>query len=474
MPRDPNILLILTDQQRVDTLGFMGRTPCRTPNMDRLAREGISFDRALTPSPLCGPARAALFTGLYPHQTGMMDNGSRLDVEPVVSNALRERGYHLDYVGKWHLDIEGDVVSAWFDRAIGNSLAYKDFEAWCRENDQMEAMILNDRDLRTHRSPHMTRPHTKVMPLDPSTTHEAWLTDFSLDYLATRPADRPFFMVLSYQGPHPPFKIPEPYYSMYDPEAIPEPPNFPQGGRPLPGKPLANTTSYFHQIWLDHGDSWDAWKKSVAVYWGFVTMIDDQIGRLLQAVEEQGILDDTLIVFTTDHGEFLGNQGLWQKMMPYEEAIRVPLIMRYPPRIRAGLRSQAVVSLVDIMPTIMSVVGESVPQNILGRDLSPAFQDGAEFQGDAYRFSEQQPHGEWHQAVAWRLVTNSRYKYVWNQGDLDELYDLREDPHELRNRIHSPGAQDVVERLQTRLLAWMVETEDPLLQSFEREVRPKG
>jgi arylsulfatase A-like enzyme len=373
-------------------------------------------------------------------------------------------------VGKWHLDIEGDVVSAWFDRVVGNHLAYKDFEAWCRENDQMEAMILNDRSLRSHRPPHMTIPRPKVMPLDPSTTHEAWLTDFALEFLETRPADRPFFMVCSYQGPHPPFKIPEPYYSMYDPDDIPEPANF----RPLPNKPEANSTSYYHQIWLDHGDNWEAWKKSVAVYWGFVTMIDDQIGSLLKALENQGILDDTLVIFASDHGEFLGNHGLWQKMMPYEEAVRVPLIMRYPARIRAGLRSQAVVSLIDVMPTLLSVVGESLPEQMLGRDLSQAFRDGAEFQDDAYRFSEHQALGEWHQAVDWRLATDNRYKYVWNQGDLDELYHLDEDPNEIHNRIHAPDAYGEVRRLQTRLHEWMVETDDPLLASFEREVWSKG
>jgi arylsulfatase A-like enzyme len=182
-------------------------------------------------------------------------------------------------------------------------------------------------------------------------------------------------------------------------------------------------------------------------------------------------MDDTLIIFATDHGELLGSHGLWQKMMPYEEAVRVPLIMRYPARIRAGLRSQAVVSLIDVMPTILSVLGESVPENMQSRDLSPAFRDGAEFQADAYRFSEQQPHGEWHRVVPWRLVADERFKYVWNQGDLDELYDLRHDPQELCNQIHATSAQDEVKRLRTRLLAWMVETKDPLLASFESGVR---
>jgi arylsulfatase A-like enzyme len=270
-------------------------------------------------------------------------------------------------------------------------------------------------------------------------------------------------MVCSYQGPHPPFKVPEPYYSLYDPAAIPEPPNF---RPPTASRPRANTTSYYHQIWLDHGSDWRAWQPSMAVYWGFVTLIDDQIGRLLAALEAQGILDDTLIVFASDHGEMLGSRGLWQKMVPYEEALRVPLVMRYPPRIASGLRSQATVSLVDVMPTLFSVLGEPVPAVMQGHDLAPAFRDGTLPEDDGCRFAEHQPLGPWHQATDWRLVVDGRYKLVWNHNDLNELYDLAADPHEINNRIDEPALHPQQERLRARLYRWMSETSDPLLAHF--------
>ncbi len=458
----PNILLIITDQQRTDTLGFMGKTLCRTPNMDRLAQEGISFDRALTPSPLCQPARASLFTGYYPHQVDMMTNDGTLIDEPILFSTLKERGYHLNYVGKWHLGQEGENISTWFDRAICYRHKYTDYQDWLEENELPNEWALNDDRVMTQRTPRMSIPNTVPMQLDPSQTHEAWVTDHVIEYLETRPADQPFYLVCSYFGPHPPFKIPEPYYSMYDPANIPEPPNF----KPSPNKPISNARSFYHLLWLDHGGDWEVWKKTVAVYWGFVTMIDDQIGRILQTLEDQGVVDDTLIVFVSDHGEFLGQHGLWHKMMPYEEPLRVPLLMRYPALIKPGLRSQVNASLVDITPTIFSIVSEDVPESLAGQDLSPAFQDCASFLGDGYRFSEHKPLGDWHQTVEWRLVTDNRFKYVWNQGDLDELYDLEADPYELINLIAHPDYADELARLKERLFRWMVETADPILWPF--------
>ncbi|GAB4532133.1 MAG: sulfatase-like hydrolase/transferase [Anaerolineae bacterium] len=476
---DPNILLIITDQQRADTLGFIGRTPCRTPNMDRLAAEGISFDRAMTTSPLCTPARASIFTGQYPHQVGMMSNNKALRATATLTDRLRARGYHTAYAGKWHLDAQHPPyepadpaargveyersLPRWFERYAGQEP--EDYTAWCQANGLPDGWAFNNPALRTTRKPSMSVPKTARLNMAPDQTIDGWITDIALRFLAERPANCPFFLVIGYQGPHPPFAVPEPFYSMYDPAAIPEPPNF----RPSPGKPRANTTGFYHQLWLDHGQEWEAWQKSVAVYWGFVTLIDDQIGRLLQALEDEGMLDDTLVIFTSDHGEMLGQQGLWHKMVPYEEAIRVPLVMRCPRRISAGLRSKAVTSVMDIAPTILSVIGERIPEEMLGRDLSPAFQDGAEFQSDPFRFAEHKPLGEWHRAVEWRLVTNNQFKYVWNHGDLDELYDLLADPYERLNLIDDPVMQPVVREYRALLRSWMRETSDPLRADFEME-----
>lgn len=485
----PNILLIITDQQRTDTLGFMGQTPCRTPNMDRIAHEGISFDRALCTSPLCLPSRASIFTGKYPHQINMMDNSDTLQDPPVLTDLLQKHGYYTAYAGKWHLEpggapkalrnklkelgleelrkaapITGErIIDRWFDDAYGQSTA--DYSDWCEENGLPDGWPVSDPDVRTHRKPSMSIPKPKRQELDPKHTFDAWVTDIALDYLRARPAEKPFFIVAGYFGPHPPFLIPEPYYSMYDADEIPEPPNF----GPQTGKPQANTTSYYHQLFKDQGESWEEWKKTTAVYWGYCTMMDDLVGRLLDELEAQEILDDTLVIFISDHGEMLGAHGLWHKMMPYREALRVPFLMRFPGKITPGIRSQANVSLIDIPPTLLALINESVT-DMQGRDISPAFHDGKEFQEDAYRFSEHRPLGDWHNAVEWRLVTDNRYKYVWNQGDLDEFYDLQADPYELNNRIDVSDLARERQRLRQRLRLWMVETDDPLLRSFEGKI----
>jgi arylsulfatase A-like enzyme len=207
----------------------------------------------------------------------------------------------------------------------------------------------------------------------------------------------------------------------------------------------------------------------VAVYWGFVTLIDEQIGRLLGALAADGVLDETLIIVTSDHGEMLGQHGLWHKMVPYEEAIRVPFVMRYPSCLNAGVRSQLSASLVDIAPTILSLVGEQVPEEMPGEDLLAVLKKGAEFQSGAFRFAEHKPLGEWHRAVEWRLVTDNRQKYIWHWDDLDELYDLSIDPYERLNLIDDDSLDYLVMKYRSVLHRWMRETSDPLLTAFELE-----
>ena len=486
MANGPNILLILTDQQRTDSLGFMGRTPCHTPNMDRIASEGISFDRAICSSPLCLPSRASIFTGQYPHQVDMMRNSDTLRVHPTLTDKLKARGYYTAYAGKWHLEPSGGpralkakakelglsqfqedtaptgqrVVDRWFDVAEGQSNA--DYSEWCEQNGLPDGWPVSDADVRTHRTPSMTTPKTKVQDLPPDKTYAAWVTDIALRFFRDRPRNQPFFLVSSWFGPHPPFLIPEPYYSMYDFGDIPEPPNF----GPQTGAPRSNRTNFYHQLFLDHGDDWEAWKQSMAVYWGYVTMQDALVGRLLQALEDGGVLDDTLVIFASDHGEMLGSHGQWHKMMPYEENLRVPLLMRYPKAIQPGLRSTALSSLIDIPATILSILGEEIPGEYESRDLSAAFADGSEFQQDAYRFSEHQPLGDWHNATDFRLVVDERYKYVWNNDDVNQLFDLQNDPFELVNLHDDPDTAEQLTRLRDRLHRWVVDTDDPLLPQF--------
>jgi len=333
-----NILLIISDQHRGDTMGFTGRTGCRTPNMDQLVKKGVSFDQAICASPLCGPSRTSIFAGIYPHQakgvllhdnlgargpghppgtvSDMMINDSSVRDEPYLTNLLKGEGYHTAYAGKWHMG--NDVIENWFERAWGYN--NKQYMEWLEENKYPDGWPLNDMEVRTMREPHMSIPHTKPNLIEPEIANDAWIADIAIRYLKERPKEKPFFLVCGFNGPHPPFKISEPYYSMYDSSDVKEPENFHPGS----GEPKSKAGSFYRALWKDHGDDWASWRKTVAVYRGFVTYIDHQVGRLIACLEEEKVKEDTLVIYTSDHGEMLGQHGLWHKMQAYEEALRVP------------------------------------------------------------------------------------------------------------------------------------------------------
>ena len=478
----PNILLIISDQQRTDTLGFLGRTPCRTANLDRLAAGGVCFERAMTPCPLCGPARTSMFTGLYAHEArgtldmkpvGLLDPGKRGPTagdmllndyvcreEPLLTNLLKGRGYHTAYAGKWH--VGNEVLGDWFERYWGHENGQ--YVDWCKREGLPDGWPLNDMRTRSHREPRMSIPAALVNEIDPAHSNDAWIADIAIRFIRERPKDRPFFVTCGFNGPHPPFKIPEPYFSMYDPASIPEPPNF----GPTELEPQANRDSFYRKLWADQGTDWRNWQRSVAVYWGFVTLIDDQVGRLIECLEQEGVADETLIVFCSDHGEMLGQHGLWHKMHAYEEAIRTPLVFSAP-WIHGGRRSQAAVSLLDIPSTLLAAVGIAPPAEYRGIDLSPAF-SADESLPERMLFAEHKPQGSWNGATDWRMATDNRHKYTWNRGDLDEFYDLSADPYETDNRIFDPASAAEAARLRSELRDWMVRTADPLLGDYDVDI----
>jgi len=222
MNNHPNVLLIMTDQQRADTLGFRGKTPCKTPNIDWIASEGVSFDRAITPCPLCLPSRSSLFTGLYPTQNDMMSNQTGYLTSCQMLDHFRANGYQVNYAGKWHMG-EGNI-SEFTDRYGGDSTEV--YSQWCREQGLIDGWMFNDPITRTTRTPSMSIPKVHCQDLPVDKTNEAYVTDFAIDMIRSHDRTKPFFQVCSYNGPHPPFMIPQPYFNMYDPSDVPMPKNF--------------------------------------------------------------------------------------------------------------------------------------------------------------------------------------------------------------------------------------------------------
>ena len=455
MNKQPNVLLIITDQQRPDTMGFRGETPCKTPNIDRIAREGISFDRAITPCPLCLPSRASLFTGVYPTQNDMMDAQVGYLNDCQMLDHFRGAGYQINYAGKWHMG-EGNIGD-FTDRHAGDSTP--EYSQWCKDQGLIDGWMFNDPETRTTRTPSMSIPKVHVQDLPVDKTNEAYVTDFAIDMLKSRAKDKPFFQVCSFNGPHPPFMTPEPYFSMYDPDDVPEPENF----GPQAGEIETNRTSYYRDLFLDHREDFEDWRASYAVYWGFVTMIDDNIGRLLETLETEDLLDNTIILFTSDHGENLGSHGLWQKMVPYSQSVQVPFLLRAPMVDFAGVRTDVPASLIDMAPTLAALCNlEKLPE-WSGTNLMDEVDDPSD---NRAVFSMQRPLGSWMKTTDWRMIERDRLKYVWYADGSSELFDLETDRFETQNVFGDSKYADKLASLLEELGDFLVKTNDPMLTTW--------
>jgi choline-sulfatase len=256
--------------------------------------------------------------------------------------------------------------------------------------------------------------------------------------------------------------VPKEYYDMYDPTSIPEPANF----QPSSWEPGFLKDSYFRLLRNDWGTNWDAWQKSVAVYWAYVTYIDELYGLVLERLEQEELLNDTLIIMVTDHGVMNGQHGLHNMMCPYEEAVRVPFFMRLPGLVPAGLRCTAPVSLVDLAPTVLSIAGISPPADLPGINLLELVNNPPPslLQRDVFSEFCLDESWDWHKGRDWRLVVRGPWKFVFHDGGEQELYNLEEDAWETENQAGAPSSQPLVEELREALLDWMVRTGDPLTE----------
>lgn len=477
-----NIVVIFTDQQRVDTLGF--RNPlCETPHMDRIFENGISFDNCITPSPLCTPARASVFTGKYPHQVKgvlppkgtmivddeirvgdntMMTNDYIMDIPPVFTELLKKSDYQVNYAGKWHLGNE--IIHDWFENACGYDT--KEYSKWCKENNLEDGWAFNDMSVRSKRSPHMSIPVAAQMNINPKYHGDAWIIDKGIDYIKNREKNRPFFTVCALNGPHPPFKVPEPYLSYYDKikSEIPCPPNFSARNN----LPKYFSDNYYRKLSEDYSTDWKNWQDSVAAYWGLVKLIDDQVGKVWKCLEDENILDDTTVILISDHGELMGSHGLWHKMECFEESVRVPFIVSTPRGVKCK-RSDATSSLIDFVPTVLDIAGIEYNKGDFEGD-SLYHQIMGECEDDIGRFvySEHRPLGVFHNACDWRMVCDKQYKYVWSNGDMEQLYDLKNDPYELNNIALK---SDIIDKYRKELSLWAKKTNDPLKDTIIKNLK---
>jgi arylsulfatase A-like enzyme len=468
----PNVLVIMQDQLRYDLVA--NAAPCRTPAFDRLRAEGTWFTRAYTPAGICGPARAAFLTGLYPHSNGVLNNVSGTDAVsrnlrhdvPTMGELLAKAGYRTGYVGKWHVGVEDQASARGFsDVHVSDPemwAEYKDW-AWRFAVENPDAVLTRyppPSERLAERFPRVPFPMYATSPVDDEAILPArGVLDHSVALLERYAAgDEPFFLMTSFQEPHWPYVLPEPFASMYDPADIPPWPNFDD---PFIDKPFTN------QSGLEHfgvgGFTWEDWQPAVARYLGSVSLLDDIVGRLLQAVDRLGLADNTVVVATADHGDMAGSHRQFNKgPFMYEEVYRLPFVWRGP-GIAAGQECDALTGHLDVLPTLLELADAPAPGPLHGRSLTPVAADPAHAEGNGWRDALMSEfHGDEFGLYSQRMVRWEHYKLVYNPNDRRELYDLAADPHELHNLAYRPEHADLRRDLEGRLLELMHESDDSL------------
>ncbi|HEV2275560.1 MAG TPA: sulfatase [Acidobacteriaceae bacterium] len=410
--RPPNVVLILPDEWRAQALGCMGNADVRTPHLDRLASEGVLLQNTLANTPVCCPARANILTGTYTSRNGMIANDLRLKEEVVtIADHFSHAGYRTGYVGKWHLDggprLPGFVPPGrrrhGFQFWAANECNHNYFHNW----------YFRDEDV-----PILTDEYEPVF----------W-TNLAIEFIYES-QDKPFFLMLSPGAPHDPYLAPEKYMKMYDPEKLTMRANWVEGTR-------------------------GAGRKEIAAYYAAITAIDDQVGTLLETLRELHLEDNTIVLFSSDHGNMLGSQGKILKRKPWEESIRVPGIMRCPKLLPSGRKIDTLFSHVDFGPTLLSLCGLPVPEEMQGADLSRVVAGKAEKGPEAAYFQIFGPYHAGGVESAWRGIRTERHMYARRESGPWLLYDLENDPLEMHNLVGSPAAGSVLHELDKDLLDWM-------------------
>lgn len=449
----PNILIFMTDQQQ-QAVTEPGH-PCRTPNLDRLSKEGITFNRMYTTMTHCCPSRASFMTGLYPSEHGVHNN---LCNQPALSKGLKpgvdtfaeqlkESGYSMHFSGKWHVSTEENPsdrgwetleLTAAKDAKMGHAI-----EDWRRQSKQPEE---------AHRKPgEIVRPGWGnyqlygTSPKSIENTSDYRVVRNAADRLEKlRGQEEPWCMYVGVLGPHDPFIVPEPYASMYNLKDVSLPPNYKDDLKDKPG-----VYRRMRRVWDQLTE--EEIKASIAHYWGYCSMVDDLFGLILNKLDDTGQADDTIVIFLSDHGESLAAHGLYLKgISPFEETYKIPCIVRWPNGIKSpDQKIDSLASIMDWAPTFLDLANVNGKKRMSGRSLSPLFE--AE-QPEPFREAVFAQCNGVEVYYTYRMVITDQYKFIYHPTDVDELYDLKNDPYEMVNLADDPGMHEI--KKQMYLLMW--------------------
>ena len=476
----PNVVMIMTDQLKATAMDLYWEHGCQTNHLADLAASGVLFEHAFTPHPLCVPARVSLWASQYPHTHGGRRNETLMPATATHGfDIWKSNGYCLGLIGKNHC----------FDRREDTDL----FDVWCT----ISHRGLNDDDpprgmdwVRAKDgidSAHQVRGNMKWdNPKVSTAVSEHPLDDTSTGLIAAQTerfieerGGDPFVLWVSFPDPHEPYECQQSYYDAIDDEEVVLPPQRPDEMENAPAR-----NRILHKM-LGLGGDTAVLKEALKVYYANIGFIDDSVGRIVSALKENGIADDTIVVFCSDHGDFMGEHDMTCKGGVFYDCLtRVPLVISWPGRIPQGQVESSMVSLIDIVPTLFALQGIDIPASMQGMPLPGATKaaprdevfseygaGGAPFcEGDLETAPEPFGYQTVIQSLRWReaegrrkMVRTKRWKYVHDpMGDRDELYDLESDPWELSNLDGVPGHESVLVEMKGRLMNWAIRTEDPV------------
>ncbi len=463
----PNILFIMTDQFRADVLGCAGSS-VKTPNLDALASEGVRFEECYTVSPLCVPARISMMTGLYPHTTGAWNNAEYI-LAPEANlwvKAIRDAGYATSVFGKLHLHADFGDFTQQEDLVHGYGFETVNEvsgpHSTCQTRTHMskeweEKGVWEDfcKDMLAREK----RPYASPSPLSAEDYYDSYVGRKACEYLESYSEERPWFCHVSFPGPHEPWDAPKPYDSLYNPSDMPSPIGITSDENA--DRPRGEYDNLMKKTHI-HCNEEQA-KEIRANYYGNVTLIDEQIGKLIQIIKDRGEWDNTIVLMTSDHGEMNGDHGFINKRNFFRSAMNVPLIVRLPERAGGkGAVSDALVNLMDVGPTLAELAGAELSYEQFGKSVCPCLKD------------PEKEHRDWilSEYACETMIYDKNWKLAINrQGETYMLFDEKNDPSEIKNLAGVEDYKEVNTELRDQMLKLVMENNrlSPTLLQIAKE-----
>lgn len=449
----PNMVLFITDQHRYDCVGYSGKYPVKTPNMDELAQKSVWFEQAYSTIPTCCPARQSLICGQRPERFGAHWNYDITLPVPALApdafsfaRALKESGYQTAYIGKWHVNPDYTPLSYGFDSYYG----LEHYHQWLKEQGYEEPW----KQVKEEGTRAMLGQNSDV-PYEVATPHH--LAARGIEKIKEfEEQEEPFLVVISVPEPHLPCTPSAPFSQMFQKEDVEK-----WGGFDDTFEEKPYIQKQMTQNWMLENLTWEDWSACVARYYACIAQVDDALGMVVHYLEEKNRMEDTVVVYTSDHGDMCGSHRMLDKhYIMYDDVVHVPFMMRWDGHFMPGVCHDFVHNFLDLHTTILELArarqneisdGKSLLNQLHGKE------EGREYAVSTYNG---QQFGLYNQ----RMIRTKRYKYIWNLTDVDELYDLEQDPYELKNRIHDGAYEDILKQLRHLLYEELERCGDRLLK----------